>query len=123
MRAVAKAPILEMGQGELTELMTACLREDFGELRCSKKEVAHAANSNPRTAENWLVGRNTPDLLHALRLAVTSPAWRAQLLKLLGLDDELDGLGLARAMVARMEREAKIMPAVQTAFDFGAAKR
>jgi hypothetical protein len=123
MRQAAKAPILEMGQGELTELMTACLREDFGDLRCSKKEVAQAANSNPRTAENWLIGRNTPDLLHALRLAVTSPAWRAQLLKLLGLDGEPDGLTLARALVARMESEPNPMPPVQTVFDFGAAKR
>lgn len=120
MRPRATAPITDMGQAELTELLAGCLREDFGDLRCARKEVAQAANSNTRTAENWLIGRNTPDLLHALRLAVTSPAWRAKLIQLLGLDAEPDGLALARAVVARMEREAKTAPAVQGTLDFGA---
>lgn len=82
------APILDMDQGDLTAIFSAALRSEYGEKRHAKKSVASAANCNLRAAENWLDGKNTPDLLHGLRLAVTVPAWRAELRRLLALDAE-----------------------------------
>jgi len=84
------APILEMGQGDLTRAFSEAMHDEFGDRREARRALADAANSNERAAENWLAGKNTPDLLHALRLAVTVPAWRAELRRLLALDQEPD---------------------------------
>lgn len=84
------APILAMTQADLNSCFHEAVVLEFGSKRAPTRQLADAAGSNIRAAKNWYEGNNTPDLLHALKLAVTVPAWRAELRRILAMDAALD---------------------------------
>jgi len=84
------APVLAMDQGEFTETVSDALKRHFGDDRAAVKKLAAAANTNARTAENWLRGNNTPDALHFLRLMATIPALQAEVRRLAGMESDID---------------------------------
>ncbi len=74
----------------VTTRFAAALRAAFGETKAAAKNVARAANSNLRAAENWLAGRNAPDAVHMLRLMATVPEFAAEVRKLTGMASDMD---------------------------------
>lgn len=107
----AAARILEIGQGELTQTIAGALKRSFGQERAGVKRLAIIANTNTRTAENWLRGNNTPDALHLLRLIAQVPELQAEVRRLAGMESDLD---------PELERE---LSAVVTRFQRMSARR
>jgi hypothetical protein len=81
---------LEIGQGEYTTIVRDSLRRAFGAERHAVKRLASVANSNERTAKNWLDGRATPGGLHLLRLMATVPGFQAEIRRLTGMAADCD---------------------------------
>lgn len=81
---------LEIGQNEYTEIVRDALRRAFGRERHAIKRLAGAANSNERTAKNWLEGKATPGGLHMLRLMATVPEFQAEVRRLTGMQADMD---------------------------------
>jgi len=107
--SAAAAPILTMGQNELTRAISGALQSAFGDERDAAKRVAIIANTNDRTAENWLLGRNAPDVLHLLRLAAQIPELQAVVRQLAAMEADMDP-ELDRALsavVTLMQRKAR----------------
>lgn len=59
------------------------LQDEYGPLKGTTKHVAKAANSNARSAENWLQARVCPDVPRFLRLAMQVPDLNAAVMWLL----------------------------------------
>lgn len=79
-------PVITTGQ--VIDLTTRSLRAHCGELKSAVKQVADLAESTPRAAENWFLGRNAPDAAHLLTLGRRIPAVRRELYRLLDPDYE-----------------------------------
>lgn len=86
----APAPIDAMRNNQLTLIWSQELRSEFGEEKDAAKKIARLVDVNTRTAENWLYGVNTPDLLNALKLMAHVPALAAETRRLIGMSAELD---------------------------------
>lgn len=80
----------EIGQNEYTGLVRDALQRAFGRERHAIKRLATVANSNERTAKNWLEGRATPGGLHMLRLMATVPEFQAEVRRLTGMQSDMD---------------------------------
>ncbi len=93
------APIDELGQGDLTTTIAERLRDHFGDDRHAVRKLAEAANTNERTAENWLLGKNAPGVLHFLKLMAAIPSLQAEVRRLCAMEADLDP-ELARDMQA-----------------------
>jgi hypothetical protein len=59
------------------------LQSEYGPLKGTTKHVARAANSNARSAENWLQARVCPDVPKFLRLAMQVPELNAAVMWLM----------------------------------------
>lgn len=105
--APGAAPILTMGQHELTETLTGALRSAFEGQNASVKQAARAANANVETAKSWWNARSCPDALHLLRMMATIPAVRAEVRRLVGMHNDLDP-EFERDMLAMMGRFAQL---------------
>jgi hypothetical protein len=84
-----KIPADEIGQDELTECWSEALRRATLSVRSPAKFLAQVANSNVRTAENWLAGKSTPGLLHSMRLSKL-PEVQIEMCRLMALQSEGD---------------------------------
>jgi len=81
---------VELDTQIVTMRFAAALRSAFGDTKAAAKNVARAANSNLRAAENWLAGRNAPDAVHMLRLMATVPEFAAEVRRLTGMQSDMD---------------------------------
>lgn len=86
----APAPLLDMGQRDLTVAFSEALKREFGNDRQAVVAIAEAANSNTRAAQNWLYGNNLPDFFHGLFLFARVPGLQAELRRLLAMESDLD---------------------------------
>ena len=68
----------------VTESLADALRRTWGNARASAKQVARAADSNTRAAENWLAARNAPTAKHLIHLMAESDAVFNAVLQLSG---------------------------------------
>lgn len=84
------APVLTMGQAEYQAAITEVLQATFGPLRNPVKALAAVANTNVRTAENWLAGRCAPSGLPMLRLMAQVPEFQARVRELTAMESDLD---------------------------------
>lgn len=82
--------ILALDTGEFTMLVADALQRDYGSGRHAVKRIAAAANSNTRTAKNWLYAVNAPDGVHLLRLMADSPILAAEVRRLTAMSADLD---------------------------------
>lgn len=87
---VSDPPIMRMGTNQLTLVWSQELKREFGEDKHAAKKIARLADTNVRTAENWLYGHNTPDLLHALRLMAKVPGLAGEMRRLMAMESDLD---------------------------------
>lgn len=86
----ATAPVLQMGQAQYQAVITGVLQSTFGPMRNPVKALAAAANTNIRTAENWLAGRCAPSGLPLLRLMAQVPELQATIRQLTAMESDLD---------------------------------
>lgn len=86
----AAAPVLRMGQAEYQAEVTGVLQAVFGPQRNPVKALAAVANTNIRTAENWLAGRCAPSGLPLLRLMAQVPELQATIRRLTAMESDLD---------------------------------
>lgn len=84
------AAILQMGQGEFTNTVGDALERRFGTDRFAVKQIAEIANTNIRTAENWLRRKNAPGGLHLMRLMAQVPELQAEMRRIAGMESDLD---------------------------------
>lgn len=83
-------PGADLDTQTVTQLIAGALRRHYADKRSAAKELAEDANSNVRTAENWLSGRNAPHIVHLIRLAREIPQLQELLRQLLGWEANLD---------------------------------
>lgn len=84
------ASVLRMGQWEFTERISDILRRIASRNPGGVKHIASAANSNTRTAENWLAKQATPTARHLLCLMASDADICAEVLRLVRADVTLD---------------------------------
>lgn len=65
------------------EFVGDALSKEFGPLKGTTKHIARAANSNLRSAENWLQRKVCPNVPRFLRLAIRVPELNAAVIWLL----------------------------------------
>lgn len=75
-----------IGQGDFTVALANALRSVTAGARSSAKLLAEAANSNVRTAENWLAARAIPNTYHWECLKEAFPELDDEIRRLRGLD-------------------------------------
>lgn len=76
---------------QVTELVRDTLTaSEIGRGRHAVKLIAEAANTNPRSAQNWQEGRCAPNLASFINLCRRIPELKAAALRLLEADDVLD---------------------------------
>lgn len=71
-------------------VVSEALRKAYGQERASAKAIARAANTNERTARNWLEGRALPNFMSTLRLMATTPELRSAMDRLTAMESDLD---------------------------------
>lgn len=101
------ADALALDTGDFTMLVADALQKDYGHGRHAVKRIAAAANSNTRTAKNWLYGVNAPDALNLLRLMAQSPALAGEVRRLTSMQASLDP-EFERAFNATMQLFMKV---------------
>ena len=72
---------------EVKASVTEAIRRAY---RGNLKLVARAADVVEDTAKNWAEGRNTPRLADFFRLARNSPELRAEAMRLMGMESDID---------------------------------
>jgi len=82
------AELMALDTGDATMLVADALRADFGTSDHAVKRIARAANSNVRSAKNWLAGDNMPLGVHFLKLMAHSPTLRAEVRRLTAMEIE-----------------------------------
>lgn len=80
--------IRKIGQGDFTAALAGALRHITAGARSSAKLLAEAANSNVRTAENWLAARAIPNTYHWECLCEAFPELRSEIDRLRGAEQE-----------------------------------
>lgn len=76
---------------EVTEQVgEALVRSEIGRARHAVKLIAEVANTNARSAQNWVEKRNAPNLASFINLCRRIPELKAVALRLLEADDALD---------------------------------
>lgn len=76
---------------DVTEIVRDTLAtSELGRARHAVKALATAANTNTRSAENWLQGRCAPNVASFINLCRRIPEMKAAALRLLEADDVLD---------------------------------
>ena len=76
-----------MGVNTLAEELSGRLRCVFGDMKASAKRVARIAETNERTAENWIAGKNTPSARGLIALMAESEEFCIEVLELAGRSD------------------------------------
>lgn len=89
------------------EIVAVCLREVVGADGHAAKRLARAAHSTKEAADNWLSGRNAPNLAAFLNLCRAYPALQAQARRLMALAGDLDP-ELQRDLAALQRTIAKL---------------
>jgi len=89
-REKSQAPILSMGTDQATTALHGSLRRELDGQDSPVKRVAKGADVNLRTAENYWDKKNLPGLVPAIRLMATMPEFAAEVLRLAGLQTNLD---------------------------------
>jgi hypothetical protein len=89
-RTAKIAPIDTMDTGDYTAVICGAIRRHFDGTRDAAKACAVIANTNARTAKNWLNGVNPPDGLHLLRLAARIPELAGEVRRLTGMHADID---------------------------------
>jgi hypothetical protein len=84
---VPDSPLTPRGTAEI---IATCLREIIGEDGHAAKRLARAANSTKESAENWLSGRNAPNLAAFLNMCRQYPQLRAEADRLMAMEAEID---------------------------------
>lgn len=68
----------------------ALVRSEIGRARHAVKLIAEVANTNTRSAQNWVEKRNAPSVASFINLCRRIPELKAVALRLLEADDALD---------------------------------
>jgi len=89
-RGNSSAPILSMGTEQATTALHGALHRELDGQDSPVKRVAKGADVNLRTAENYWEAKNLPGLVPAIRLMATMPEFAAEVLRLAGLQANLD---------------------------------
>lgn len=105
----------------VTSVIAEALKRTFGNSKASAKLVAKAANSNAKTAANWLAGNNAPGAVHLLRLMATVPELQAEVRRLTGMEANIDP-EFERDLHALFRTYQRISQIDQTAARFVAAE-
>jgi len=86
----AAAPVLDMRRAEFTEIVCGALEAAVANTRNPAKSLARIANTNVRTAENWLSRKCTPRGLTLLQLIAKVPELQAEVRRLTAMEADLD---------------------------------
>ncbi len=84
------APVLEMGTNDVTTAVTAAIRRHWEGRKDAAKLCARQANTNTRTAKNWLDGKNLPNLVDFLKLCAQMPELASLVQQLTGMRQDMD---------------------------------
>lgn len=81
---------LNLDQHGMAGIVSEALRKAYGREKSAAKTIARAANTNERTARNWLEGRALPNFMSTLRLMATTPELRSEVARITAMQAELD---------------------------------
>lgn len=84
------APVLDMGTNDVTTAVTAAIRRHWEGRKDAAKGCARQANTNTRTAKNWLEGKNLPNVVDFLKLCAQMPELAGLVRELVGLRQDMD---------------------------------
>jgi hypothetical protein len=83
-----------LSDDELTQIVAAALRQDFGDMVSAVKRIGQLTNTNLRAIKNWYEARNTPSSGHLLLLARSSPSILKFIMEQIGGEDLWDAFHL-----------------------------
>ncbi len=95
---------------ELSKIVAAALRHDFGESASAIKRIGQLTNANLRAIKNWYQARNTPSSGHLLLLARSSPSILKFILEQIGGEDLWDAFRLLSTHALATVPEPEIIP-------------
>ena len=82
----------------VTANIAEALRRGYGNLKSTAKVIARAARSNPRAAENWVLGRNAPNAENLILLMADSDDVFMAVMKMAGRATEAERAELLRRL-------------------------
>lgn len=84
------AAVLEMGTNDVTTAVTAAIRRHWEGRKDAAKGCARQANTNTRTAKNWLEGQNLPNVVDFLKLCAQMPELASLVREITGMREDMD---------------------------------
>lgn len=84
------APAFGLDQHTAATLVSDALRREYGNEKAAAKAIALVADSNERTARNWLEGKCLPDFMNMVRLMASSPELKAEVARITEMQMDLD---------------------------------
>jgi hypothetical protein len=118
-RPMQRASCFELTTFDWNERTGQAFRDHMREEGLELKEIAQIVGCNPRTAENYVAGRNSPAGLQFLRSIAAIPTFAAAVREVTGQMGDLDPRAMHQAMKVMQEasRFLDAMGASSTAFD------